>query len=88
MDTLLELLKSPPILLGIVLFVVLLGLVRMLLNSDGHLRRKATEERRCDSRMPPVPFYDSNRELVTLDRRRSHDRRQGRIFTATRRLST
>ncbi len=86
METMLELLRSPPILFGVALFLGLLGLVRVLLNSDGHLRRKATEERRKSGRMPPVPFYDSNRLLVTIDRRGHEDRRRGRIFTASQQL--
>jgi len=78
MEPLIGLMQSPPILVGIILFLGLFALVRRLLIHRSGLRRIADMDRRKSGVMPPVPFYDSARTLVTADRRAGQERRQHR----------
>lgn len=68
-----------PLILALALFVGVVILVRILLSPDGAFERRTTHDRRQIPSMPPTPFYDSERVLVTHDRRSSVDRRKRRF---------
>ncbi len=79
-----DLLTDLPILLllGLALFIGVVALVRLLLSPEGGLERRSSCDRRKGGAMPPVPFYDADRELVVEDRREEDDRRR-RAFIIT-----
>lgn len=83
MDTLLEIFGLPT-LLAIALFIGIVILVRLLLSPNGMMERRRTRrDRRRGQSMPAVPFYDSERVLVTQDRRTTHDRRKRTFMIIT-----
>jgi len=66
------------IILGLVLFFVTLGVIFLLLTRGTNQRRVAFIDRRRNKEQLIFPFYDSNKELVTEERRRVTDRRKAR----------
>ena len=87
MNTLTGIFGSLPFLLGIALFVGIVVLVRLLLSPNSLERRRSQRDRRRQQAMPSLPFYDSERVLVTEDRRIETDRRKRPfiVFTEHRR---
>ena len=77
-----DFITSLPFILAVALFIGIVILARILLSPEGALERRSRRDRRAGGNMPQVPFYDKHRELVTTDRRRSHDRRR-RSFVIT-----
>ena len=73
---------SLPFLLGLALFVAIVFFARLLLSPENVLERRERRDRRMNQKMPAMPFYDKNRELVTEDRRNKDDRRK-RSFVIT-----
>ncbi len=71
-----EFLTSLPFLLAVALFVGIVALVRILLSPESAFERRSRKDRRRGGPMPQTPFYDENRELVTVDRREMDDRRK------------
>jgi hypothetical protein len=68
---------SLPLILGIALFIGIVILVRQLLSPSGMIeRRRSRRDRRRGQVMPELPFYDSDRVLVTEERRSLADRRK------------
>ena len=68
---------SLPVLLAIALFIGIVALVKILLSPESSLERRSRHDRRRGGPMPPIPFHDVNRQLVTVDRRdRNMDRRK------------
>jgi len=76
-----------PVILAIALFIGIFVLVRLLLSPQGVERRRLRRDRRRGQAMPELPFYDSERTLVTQDRRTYTERRKRAfmIFTTQRR---
>lgn len=72
-----------PVILGIALFIGIVVLVRLLLSPNSMERRRSRRDRRCGQVMPSVPFYDSERVLVTHDRRVLSDRRKRAFMVMT-----
>ena len=73
-----------PTLLAIALFIGIVILVRMLLSPNGMMeRRRSRRDRRRGQAMPAIPFYDSERVLVTADRRNTADRRKRTFMIIT-----
>lgn len=87
MDTLLTSDYGLMALLAIVLFVAVIWLAKtLLLRREVHADDRQRSERRSGDPMPPVPFYDSERRLVTRDRRRGERRGRNIVFTTTQEL--
>lgn len=83
MDTLMDIFGLPT-LLAIALFIGIVILVRQLLSPNGMMeRRRSRRDRRRVQSMPSIPFYDSERTLVTQDRRGSADRRKRAFMIIT-----
>lgn len=83
MDTLMDIFGLPT-LLAIALFIGIVILVRQLLSPNGMMeRRRSRRDRRRVQSMPSVPFYDSERILVTQDRRGAADRRKRTFMIIT-----
>ena len=78
MESIFAVYGSLPVILALALFVGIVILVRILLSPEGAFERRARRDRRQLQSMPALPFYDSERSLVTHDRRRS-DRRKRRF---------
>ncbi len=78
MDTLFSFFDGTLIILAIVLFLATLAVIFFLLSREGHQRRVAFMERRRNKEQLIFPFYDSNKELVTEERRMLVDRRKAR----------
>ena len=76
-------LGSLPVILGIALFVGIVILVRLLLSPNSMERRRLRRDRRRGQSMPTVPFYDSERVLVTAERRNLSDRRKRAFMIIT-----
>lgn len=72
-----------PVILGISLFIGIVVLVRLLLSPNSMERRRSLRDRRCGQGMPGLPFYDSERVLVTHDRRVLNDRRKRAFMVMT-----
>lgn len=87
MQQLADIFSSLPFILGVALFIGIVVLVRLLLSPGGSLERRRTRrDRRRGQAMPKVPFYDSERILVTQDRRGLADRRKPAfVFTTEQR---
>lgn len=66
--------------------VIWLGKVLLLRREAPPRRQRQGRDRRSDRPMPPVPFYDSERRLVTADRRRGERRGRHIVFTTTQQL--
>ena len=74
-------------LLAAALFVAVIWLGRvLLLRREAPSRQRQGRDRRSGRPMPPVPFYDSERRLVTADRRRGDRRGRHIVFTTTQQL--
>jgi hypothetical protein len=88
METLGAGIGSLPLILAIALFIGIVVLVRQLLSPSGMTERRARRERRRGQPMPTMPFYDSERMLVTEERRNQTDRRKRTfmIFTEHKRM--
>jgi hypothetical protein len=88
MSQLTDIFGSLPVILAIALFIGIVVLVRLLLSPDSRERRRSQRDRRRGRAMPTVPFYDSERKLVTQDRRMRDDRRKHAfmIITTQRRV--
>ena len=87
MDTLLTWDYGLLALLATVLFVAVIWLGKtLLLRRDIPVEEREPNERRSGEPMPPVPFYDSERRLVTMDRRRGERRGRNIVFTTTQEL--
>jgi len=86
MDKLADIFSSLPFILGVALFIGIVILVRLLLSPDSLERRRTRYDRRKAQVMPSMPFYDSDRRLVTEDRRKTSDRRKRAfVFITTQR---
>lgn len=86
MEQLANIFSSLPFILGVALFIGIVVLVRLLLSPGGSLERRTRRDRRRGQAMPTLPFYDSERVLVTEDRRALGDRRRPAfVFTTTQR---
>lgn len=83
MDRLADVFGSLPIILAVALFVGIVVLVRLLLSPNSMERRRTRRDRRRGQSMPTVPFYDSERVLVTADRRNLTDRRKRAFMIIT-----
>ena len=83
MDNLTEMFGSLPMILGIALFIGIVVLVRLLLSPKSMERRRLRRDRRRGQAMPTMPFYDSERVLVTEDRRNLSDRRKRAFIIMT-----
>ena len=83
MDRLSEMFGSLPVILGIALFIGIVVLVRLLLSPNSMERRRSWRDRRRGQAMPILPFYDSERVLVTKDRRVVSDRRKRAFMVIT-----
>lgn len=83
MDTLTDIFGSLPVVLGIALFIGIVVLVRLLLSPNSLERRRTMRDRRRGQMMPSLPFYDSDRVLVTEDRRVQDDRRKRPFMVVT-----
>ena len=83
MDKLAAIFGSVPMILGIALFIGIVVLVRLLLSPNSIERRRVRRDRRYSQVMPTVPFYDSERTLVTEDRRNLNDRRKRAFIIIT-----
>lgn len=67
---------SLPVILAIAEFIGVVVLVRLLLSPNSVERRRSQRDRRRGQAMPEMPFYDSDRILVTCDRRTYKERRK------------
>lgn len=83
MDGLIDMFGGLPVILGIALFIGIVVLVRLLLSPDSLERRRSWRDRRAGQAMPTLPFYDSDRVLVTEDRRKLADRRKRAFMVIT-----
>jgi predicted nucleic acid-binding protein len=83
MDKLADLAISLPVILGIALFIGIVVLARLLLSPNSIERRRLRQDRRCARGMPTLPFYDSERKLVTEERRNLSDRRKRAFMIIT-----
>jgi len=79
MESVLGIVQSP-VFLGMLVFLGMASLLRILLARDPNLKRAYKGDRRRVSKMPAMPFEDSDGVLVTEDRRLKVDRRQHRIL--------
>ena len=83
MDWLVNAIGSLPLILGIALFIGIVVLVRLLLSPNSMERRRLRRDRRRGESMPSMPFYDSERVLVTVERRNHTDRRKRAFMIIT-----
>jgi len=83
METLADMFGNLPVILGVSLFIGIVILVRLLLSPNSRERRRSWRDRRRGQVMPSLPFYDSERVLVTEDRRRLPDRRKRAFMVVT-----
>lgn len=79
MESVMGIVESP-FFIGIVLFLGIVALARVLLMRDPTLKRINVGDRRREEAMPTIPFYDSEGILVTADRRTCPDRRRSRLL--------
>lgn len=79
MESVLGLVQSP-VFLGILVFLGLASLIRVLLARDPKLKRIYRGDRRRGSKMPETPFHDSEGVLITENRRTQTDRRHTRML--------
>jgi len=75
-NTMMEQVISLPVLLAIALFIGIAMLVKILLSPESSLERRSRNDRRKGGSMPSTPFHDVNKQIVTVDRRRTNDRRK------------
>ncbi len=80
METLLDFFDGTLIILAIVLFLATLAVIFFLLSRDSNQRRVAFMDRRRNKDQLIFPFYDSDKELVTEERRQLPDRRKARAI--------
>ncbi|VAW93760.1 hypothetical protein MNBD_GAMMA23-714 [hydrothermal vent metagenome] len=80
METFLTFFDGTLIILAIVLFLATLIVIFFLLSRDSNQRRVAFIERRRNKEQLIFPFYDSDKELVTEERRKPADRRKARAI--------
>ena len=79
MESVLGVVQSP-LFLGILLFLGMASLIRVVLARDPHMKRmQSGDRRRAKGRMPATPFYDSDGVQVTGNRRTLPDRRRSRL---------
>lgn len=83
MEKLADAFISLPVILGIALFIGIVILAWLLLSPNSIERRRLRQDRRRSQVMPTMPFYDSNRVLVTEDRRTLTDRRKHAFMIMT-----
>ncbi len=83
MGQLADIFGSLPFILGVALFIGIVVLVRLLLSPNSLERRRTRHDRRRGQAMPTLPFYDSERRLVTEDRRRHIERRKHAFMIST-----
>lgn len=76
---------SLPVILGIALFIGVVALVKLLLSPEGAFERRLRDDRRKTDPIQSFPFYDSNRELVTDDRRSCANRRSHKFIITIQR---
>ena len=70
-----------PLFIGLVLFLGIISLVRVLLMRNSDIKRGNGDDRRCRKRkMPELPFHDSEGVLVIEERRVQADRRRSRLL--------
>lgn len=84
MESIFAVFGSLPVILALALFVGVVILVRILLSPEGAFERRTSHDRR-QLQMPPLPFYDSERFLVTRDRRNSDRRKRRFVIMSTQR---
>jgi len=78
-----ELFTNLPLILAVALFVGIAALVKMLLSPERGLERRSEQDRRHGGAIPPMPFYDKDKVLVTEDRRQQPLDRRKRAFIIT-----
>lgn len=83
MESVLGIVQSP-IFLGVVVFLGVVSLIRVLLARDPKLKRIYNGDRRRGGSMPETPFHDSNGVLVSENRRNQLDRRHTRLLAMQR----
>jgi len=71
------------IILAIVLFFATLAVIFILLSRDANQRRITFVDRRRNREQLLFPFYDSEHELVTEERRVQTDRRKARVINVS-----
>lgn len=80
MEFLVKYFDSSLIILALVLFFATLVVIFILLSRDSKQRRVSFVDRRCNKEQLVFPFYDSEHELVTKERRSATDRRKARAI--------
>lgn len=85
MESIFAVFGSLPVILALALFVGVVILVRILLSPEGAFERRTSRDRRQLQSMPALPFYDSERVLVTRDRRNSDRRKRRFVIMSTQR---
>ena len=71
------------IILAMVLFFATLAVIFILLSRDSNQRRVTFVDRRRNREQLLFPFYDSEHELVTEERRLCADRRKARSINVS-----
>ncbi len=80
MESVLSVVQSP-IFLGMLIFLGMASLIRVLLSRDPSMKRSyGGDRRRANGKMPQTPFYDSDGVQVTENRRVQPDRRRTRLL--------
>lgn len=80
MESVLSVVHSP-LFVGILIFLGMASLIRILLAREPGLKRTYRgDRRRANGKMPATPFLDSDGVEVTQDRRTLPDRRRARLL--------
>jgi len=74
MESVLGVVQSP-IFLGVLIFLGVASLIRVLVARDPKLKRVYRGDRRRANKMPDLPFHDSDGVLVNENRRTQTERR-------------
>ena len=82
-DSVLSYFDSSLIVLAIILFFATLAVIFILLSRDSNQRRVTFVDRRRNREKLLFPFYDSDHELVTEERRLNVDRRKSRVINVS-----
>lgn len=80
MDLLFKYFDGSLIILALVLFFATLAVIFFLLSRDSKQRRISFVDRRRNKQQLLFPFYDSQHELVSKERRLKDDRRKARAI--------
>lgn len=80
MESVLSVVQSP-VFIGILIFLGMASIIRVMVSRDPSLKRNHGGDRRCTKgKMPQIPFYDSDGVQVTENRRMQVDRRRTRLL--------